>query len=43
MMRTKLYGPLLLLLAVASTREAGPTITIDATSPSGKVSPLFYG
>ncbi len=34
---------LLLFLGVTSTRAAGPTIAIDATSPSGKVSPLFYG
>jgi alpha-N-arabinofuranosidase len=34
---------LLLVLGVTSTRAAGPTITIDAASPSGKVSPLFYG
>ena len=34
---------LLLVLGVTSTRAAGPTIAIDATSPSGKVSPLFYG
>jgi alpha-N-arabinofuranosidase len=34
---------LLLVLDVTSTRAAGPTIAIDATSPSGKVSPLFYG
>ena len=26
-----------------STRAAGPTITIDAGTPAGKVSPLFYG
>jgi alpha-N-arabinofuranosidase len=37
------FPTLLLTLAVTSTRAAGPTITIDATSPSGKVSPLFYG
>jgi alpha-N-arabinofuranosidase len=42
-MRTELSAPLLLLVAVASTRAVGPTITIDASSPSGKVSPLFYG
>lgn len=34
---------MLLVLGVTSTRAAGPTIAIDATSPSGKVSPLFYG
>ena len=28
---------------MTSTRAAGPTITIDAASPAGKVSPLFYG
>ena len=28
---------------MTATRAAGPTITIDAASPSGKVSPLFYG
>jgi alpha-L-arabinofuranosidase len=42
-MRTELSVPLLLLVAVASTRAVGPTIAIDASSPSGKVSPLFYG
>jgi alpha-L-arabinofuranosidase len=35
--------PLLLVLAMPSTRAAGPTIAIDAAAPSGKVSPLFYG
>jgi hypothetical protein len=35
--------PVLLVLAMTSTRAAGPTIAIDAASPSGKVSPLFYG
>src|SRR3954451_19812333 len=43
MMSTKLYRPLLLLLAVGSTRAAGPTIAIDASAPAGKVSPLLYG
>jgi alpha-N-arabinofuranosidase len=42
-MRTEVSAPLLLLVAVASTRAVGPTIAIDASSPSGKVSPLFYG
>src|SRR5436190_20798714 len=43
-MRTELSAPLLLLAAVAvSTRAVAPTIAIDASSPSGKVSPLFYG
>src|SRR5918911_264649 len=35
--------PLLLALAITSPRAAGPTIVIDTTSASGKVSPLFYG
>jgi alpha-N-arabinofuranosidase len=34
---------LALVLGVTTIRAAGPTITIDAASPSGKVSPLFYG
>jgi alpha-N-arabinofuranosidase len=34
---------LLLVLGMTSTRAAGPKITIGASSPSGKVSPLFYG
>jgi len=33
----------LALSAVASMRRAEPTITIDATSPAAKVSPLLYG
>ena len=33
----------LFVLALASPHAAGPTITIDAGSPAGKVSPLFYG
>src|SRR6266540_3364223 len=41
---TRKWGlALLLALGVTSTRAAGPTITIDTASPSGKVSPLFYG
>jgi alpha-N-arabinofuranosidase len=41
---TRRWGlPLLLVLAITSPRAAGPTIAIDATSSSGKVSPLFYG
>jgi alpha-N-arabinofuranosidase len=32
-----------LLLGMTSSRAAGPTITIDTTTPAGKVSPLFYG
>ena len=39
----KLSIPLLLVLAVTSPRAAGPTIAIDAASPSGNVSRLFYG
>src|SRR4051794_18882468 len=35
--------PLVLVLGLATTRAAGPTITIDTGSPSGKASPLFYG
>ena len=35
--------PVLLVLGMTTSRAAGPTITIDATAPSGKVSPLFYG
>ena len=34
---------LALALGVTSMRAAGPTITIDTTSPKGKVSPLLYG
>ena len=41
---TKRWGVVLLLvLVVVSPRAAGPTITIDAGAPSGKVSPLFAG
>src|SRR6185437_1096061 len=41
----KCLPPLILALAFAagSVRAAGPTIVIDAGSPSGKVSPLLYG
>src|SRR3954462_8783206 len=35
--------PLVLVLGLATTRAAGPAVTIDTASPSGKVSPLFYG
>ena len=35
--------PFALVFGLTTTRAAGPTITIDAASPSGKVSPLFYG
>jgi alpha-N-arabinofuranosidase len=41
--RKRWFAPLLLLLGMASARAAGPTIAIDTTSPSGKVSPLFHG
>lgn len=33
----------LFVLAMTSIRAAGPAIAIDAASPAGKVSPLFYG
>src|SRR5256885_14586295 len=42
-MRRKLSVPLLLYVAMTSTRAAGPTIAIDAASPAGNVSRLFYG
>jgi alpha-N-arabinofuranosidase len=42
-MARRLFLALLLLVGVTATRAAGPTIAIDAASPSGKVSPLFYG
>jgi len=35
--------PLLLYVTVTSSRAAGPTIAIDAASPAGNVSRLFYG
>jgi hypothetical protein len=37
--------PLLFALTAAFTgaRAASPTLTIDATSPAAKVSPMFYG
>src|SRR4051795_7669870 len=35
--------PFVLVLGLTTTRAAGPGITIDTGSPSGKVSPLFYG
>ncbi len=35
--------PFALVLGLTTTRAAGPTVTIDTASPSGKVSPLFYG
>jgi hypothetical protein len=42
-MLRKLSIPLLLCVAVTSSRAAGPTIAIDAASPAGNVSRLFYG
>ncbi|MEP6915585.1 MAG: alpha-L-arabinofuranosidase C-terminal domain-containing protein [Acidobacteriota bacterium] len=42
-MTSRLFVSLLLLVAATSTRAAGPTIAIDAASPSGEVSRLFYG
>src|SRR6476469_6844290 len=35
--------PFVLVLGMTAIRAAGPTVTIDTGSPSGKVSPLFYG
>jgi len=35
--------PLLLAIGLVPARAAGPTIVIDATTPSGKVSPTLYG
>ena len=35
--------PFVLVLGVTAARAAGPTVTIDTASPSGKVSPFFYG
>ena len=35
--------PFVLVVGVTATGATGPTVTIDTTSPSGKVSPLFYG
>jgi hypothetical protein len=42
-MITHLSAPLLLVVALTSTGAAGPTIAIDAASPAGNVSRLFYG
>lgn len=42
-MGRKSFVALLLVAAAAFTRAAEPTIVIDASAPSGKVSPLFYG
>jgi alpha-N-arabinofuranosidase len=35
--------PFVLVIGLTAPRAAGPSITIDTASPSGKVSPLFYG
>jgi hypothetical protein len=35
--------PFVLVFGLTITRAADPTVTIDTASPSGKVSPLFYG
>ena len=35
--------PFLLVFSLTVIRAANPTVTIDTASPSGKVSPLFYG
>ena len=35
--------PFVLVFGLTVTRAASPTVTIDTASPSGKVSPLFYG
>src|SRR5438445_12546323 len=42
-MRRTWWLALLLVLGVTAPHAAGPAITIDAASPAGKVSPLFYG
>ena len=42
-MTRKPYLAMLFVTAVAFTRSAEPTITIDVAAPTGKVSPLFYG
>jgi alpha-N-arabinofuranosidase len=44
-MTTRSLPPLAVVLALSLTgaRAAGPTISIDTGTPSGKVSPLFYG
>ena len=43
MLARKSFVALLLVTGVAFLRAAEPTIVIDASAPSGKVSPLFYG
>ena len=42
-MSTRVCVLFLLLLGMVSGRAAGPTITIDATAASARVSPLLYG
>ncbi len=42
-MTAKWPVPFLLVLSLAAAHAADPTIVIDAASPSGKVSRLFYG
>src|SRR4026209_2842441 len=42
-MTTRWPLPFVLVLGLTITRAASPTVTIDRASPSGKVSPLFYG
>src|SRR6476469_3257201 len=42
-MRARWPLPFVLVLGLTMTRAASTTVTIDTTSPSGKVSPLFYG
>src|SRR6478735_7857359 len=39
----KAFASIVLLVAATSLRAAGPTVTIDATTPAGNVSRLFYG
>ena len=42
-MRRHRWLVILFVAAVTSIRAADPAISIDAASPAGKVSPLFYG
>src|SRR6476619_4638702 len=35
--------PLRFVLGLTAIKATSPTVTIDTASPSGKVSPLFYG
>jgi alpha-N-arabinofuranosidase len=42
-MRARWALPFVLVFGLTITRAASPTVTIDTASPSGKVSPLFYG